>query len=152
MSIPRIRMLPCPGMFVSTVASTTGTATPTSGTDCTRSRIDSSKPNSPAETCNCVVPAMRSMVVSNARKIDRLAVCIATKTPTPRTMPATVRIHRSRCRRRYGQLSKRSSIIAAGPPQCGRRAKRQYASTVPPLPSHVSRLRSSSRAVREGHR
>ncbi len=114
-------MLPWPGSPVSTTASITGTATRTSGRAWTRSSTSSSNPLSPAVTCSWVVPATRSTVWCSAKSTDWFAVCMPRNTPTPRTMPAVVRIVRTRCLRVYGQLISRSRIIAVRPRRRGRR-------------------------------
>src|SRR5437867_10520501 len=42
---------------------------------------------------------------------------MATNTATPRTIPASVKAHRSKCLRRYGQLKSRKSIIVFDSPR-----------------------------------
>ncbi len=97
MSTPRISRLPWPASRVPTTASMTGAATRTSASDCTRSSTSSSKPGSPAVICSSVAPAMRSSVSWNIASTARFAVCMATNTATPMTMPIVVRIVRVVC-------------------------------------------------------
>ena len=55
---------------------------------------------------------MRSTVCEKANSTLWFAVCMPTNTATPSTMPAVVSSVRSTCLRKYGQLIRRSRIIA----------------------------------------
>src|SRR5829696_6216890 len=113
MSMPSTSRLPWPRRFESTTASITGTATRTLSAPCTCSSTSSSNPVSPAVTCSSVLPAIRSTVREKANSTLWLAVCMPTNTATPNTIPAIVSAVRRRWRRKYGQLIRRSRIMAS---------------------------------------